>query len=234
MITDGNLYALLTPSAAFLAGVLVSLHCVGMCGPLSCSLIGQSNGSSAFLSHGVYHLGRLISYSLLGALAGGVGSGLVTWVGENPARFAPWALAAFFLALAFNLDGKLTRWQAKSGIGRGIVKRAYRLSGNKRGLALGLLTPLIPCGPLYLMLWANTLSGSATQGALIMSLFAAGTAPLMLLAQGGWTWLSVRMDAGRLAKWRRVVALVAVGLLCARAFVGTDAAAVVSGDTICK
>lgn len=234
MIEDGNLYALLTPMAAFGAGALVSLHCVGMCGPLSCALIGQRQGKSALPAHFVYQLGRLISYSLLGALAGMLGSQLVSWLGENPARFAPWAMAAFFVALALNLDGWLTKWQARSGVGRSWVQRAYRFSGHKRGFALGVLTPLIPCGPLYLMLWATTMSGSSASGFIVMASFAAGTAPLMLLAQSGWAWLSLRLDAAKLAYLRRGLALVAVGLLCLRAFVGTDAAAVVSGDELCK
>lgn len=234
MIEDGNLYALLSPVAAFVAGMLVSLHCVGMCGPLSCALIGQKKGCSALPSHGVYHLGRVFSYVLLGTLAGALGSRVVSWVGENPGRYAPWALAAFFVALAFNLDGLFTKWQAKSGIGRGIVQRAYRLSGPTRGFSLGILTPLIPCGPLYLMLWATTMSGSASQGALVMLSFVLGTMPLMLLAQSGWAWLSVRMDARKLGYLRRGVALVAVGLLCMRAFMGTDAEAIVSGEGICK
>lgn len=234
MIEDGNLYALLNPAAALVAGILVSLHCVGMCGPLSCALIGQKKGRSAVSAHAIYHLGRLISYALLGCLAGALGSRVVSWVGENPARFAPWALAAFFVALAFNLDGLFTKWQAKSGIGRGIVQRAYRLSGHTRGFSLGILTPLIPCGPLYLMLWATTMSGSSAQGAIVMGSFALGTMPLMLLAQSGWAWLSLRMDAKKLNYLRRGVALVAVGLLCLRAFVGTDAGSIVSGEGICK
>ncbi|EDY82648.1 hypothetical protein VDG1235_2271 [Verrucomicrobiia bacterium DG1235] len=234
MIEDGNLYALLNPVAAFVAGMLVSLHCVGMCGPLSCALIGQKKGRSALPSHGIYHLGRFLSYTILGSLAGALGSRIVSWVGENPAQYAPWAFAIFFVALALNLDGLLTKWQAKSGIGRGLVQRAYRFSGHTRGFSLGVLTPLIPCGPLYLMLWATTMSGSAAQGALVMFCFAAGTAPLMLLAQSGWAWLSLRMDATKLSYLRRGIALVAVGLLCLRAFVGTDAAAVVSGDALCE
>jgi sulfite exporter TauE/SafE len=234
MTADGNLYALLSPVAAFVAGALVSLHCVGMCGPLSCALIGQKKGCSALPAHGVYHVGRLISYATLGALAGALGSHVVSWVGEHPARYAPWALAAFFVALALNLDGFFTRWQAKSGVGRGIVQRAYRLSGHARGFSLGVLTPLIPCGPLYLMLWATTMSGSASQGALVMFCFASGTLPLMLLAQSGWAWLSLRMDGKKLRYLRRGVALVAVGLLCVRAFVGTEVEAVVSGEGLCK
>lgn len=234
MMGDGNLYGLLSPVAALVAGLVVSLHCVGMCGPLSCSLIGQTKGASALPSHGIYQLGRLVSYTILGAIAGGVGERVVSWLGESPTRFAPWAMAVFFVALALNLDGLVTRWQAKLGIGRSIVRKAYQIPGYMRGLSLGLLTPLIPCGPLYMMLWATTLSGSALNGAVVMSCFALGTAPLMLLAQSGWSWLSLRMDTKKLSYIRRTLALLAVGLLCMRAFVDIDAASVVSGEGVCK
>lgn len=234
MIGDGNLYELLSPLAAFVAGVVVSLHCVGMCGPLSCSMIGTKKGVSAFPAHGIYQLGRLVSYTFLGTIAGALGERVVSWLGENPARFAPWAMAIFFGALALNLDGYFTRWQARRGFGRNFVRKAYQLPGYVRGLSLGLLTPLIPCGPLYLMLWATTLSGSAAKGAIVMACFALGTAPLMLLAQSGWSWISLRMDARKLSYVRRSFALLAVILLCARAFVDIDAASVVAGEGVCK
>ncbi|MDQ8203617.1 sulfite exporter TauE/SafE family protein [Pelagicoccus sp. SDUM812003] len=231
---EGNLYALLNPAAAFVAGAVASLHCVGMCGPLSCALIGERNGVRAMGSHGVYHAGRLISYSLLGLVAGGLGAGVVGWVGTNPARLAPWALMAFFLALAFGLDGVVTRWQAKKGYGRKWVQRAYRLSGYQRGFSLGLATPLIPCGPLYLMLWATTLSGSYQNGLLVMASFSLGTMPLLLLAQSGWSWLSTRLTPSRLSYLRRGLALVAVGLLCMRAFMDTGVDALLSEDALCR
>lgn len=234
MIEDGNLMQLLSPAAALAAGAVVSLHCVGMCGPLSCALIGQEKGVSAFPSHVLYHIGRLVSYTILGAFAGAVGESLVSWLGANPTRFAPWAMAAFFVALALNLDGYFTRWQAKHGFGRGLVQRAYRLPGYARGASLGLLTPLIPCGPLYLMLWATTMSGSALQGAVVMACFAGGIIPLMLLAQSGWSWLSVRLDARKVSYLRRGMAMLAVGVLCMRAFLDLDASAIVSGDGLCK
>lgn len=233
MFSDGNLFALLDPATAIFAGLVASLHCVGMCGPLSCALIGKAKSGSMLGSHGFYHAGRVIAYAGLGALAGALGGSIVSWLGETPTKFAPWALAAFFVALAFNFDGLFTRWQARRGFGRGIVQKAYRLSGHRRGLALGLATPLIPCGPLYLMLWATTMSGSAANGAVVMAAFAAGTVPLMLLAQSGWTWLSARARPERLAYLRRGLALVAVGLICMRAFLDMGPEALIAGDALC-
>lgn len=234
MMGDGDLFSLLNPLAAFLAGAVASLHCVGMCGPLSCSLIGKTAKGSSLGAHGLYHAGRLISYSLLGAVVGGLGGEIVSWFGANPARIAPWAFVVFFLALALGLDGIFTRWQAKHGFGRKWVQRAYRLSGGARGLGLGLVTPLIPCGPLYLMLWATTMSGSWNAGAVVMASFAFGTVPMLLLAQSGWTWLATRLQPNTLNRLRRGLALVAVALICLRAFMDTGLDSLMSEDAICR
>ena len=234
MTFDGSLISLLNPLTAFVAGVVASLHCVGMCGPLSCSMIGAQSSGKMLLPHGLYHAGRLVSYSLLGVLAGVAGSAAISWFGQNPARYAPWAFVVFFLIMALGLDGYLTRWQARKGYGRGIVQRAYRFSGNARGLALGLATPLIPCGPLYVMLWATTMTGSAVSGAMTMAAFALGTVPLLLLAQTGWTWLSLRAKPQTLARLRRVLAFVAVVVISMRSVMDTSAQSLLSWDGFCN
>ena len=236
MMDSANLYALLDPEAAFIAGVVASMHCVGMCGPLSCALIskGSEKRSRILLAHSLYHSGRLVSYAFLGALAGLFGSAVVSWFGENPARFSPWGFVAFFVAMALGLDRLVTRWQTRLGWGRSIAQRAYRISGTGRGIGLGLATPLIPCGPLYLMLWVTTMSGSALDGTIVMAAFAAGTAPLLLLAQSGWTWLSFRVSPQKLLLLRRVLAVFAIAAICARAFLDTGADALIAGDSICN
>lgn len=229
------MFSLLNPAAALVAGLVASLHCVGMCGPLSCSLIGAKQpGRSEAVSRGLYHFGRLASYSALGGLAGALGSQLVSWLGENPARYAPWAFALFFLVLALGWDATFTRWQASKGYGRGLVQRAYRVSGHTRGLALGLATPLIPCGPLYLILWATTMSGSAIGGAMVMAAFALGTVPLLLLGQTGWSWLAGRAQPQRLSYLRRGLALAALAALCVRGFMDVSVAGVAAGGALCN
>ncbi len=234
MTSDGSLLSLLNPLTAFVAGVVASLHCVGMCGPLSCSMIGSPSKGKMLLPHGLYHIGRLVSYSLLGVLAGVLGSAAISWFGQNPARYAPWAFVVFFLVMALGLDGYLTRWQARKGYGRGIVQWAYRLSGNARGLGLGLVTPLIPCGPLYIMLWATTMTGSAVDGVATMAAFALGTVPLLLLAQAGWSWLSLRTKPQTLARLRRVLAVLAVLAISMRALMDTSAQSLLSWDGFCN
>src|SRR5471032_3282956 len=62
------------PGTAFLAGLVTSLHCAGMCGPLACAVMpAPSERVDAQTVSSVYHVSRLAGYGLLGALAGGVG-----------------------------------------------------------------------------------------------------------------------------------------------------------------
>ncbi len=233
-MTDSNtLFALQAPAAALAAGLVASLHCVGMCGPLSCSLLTGARERKTWWPHGFYHLGRLLSYASLGALAGGIGAGVVNGLGHRTAPFAPWAFALFFLLLALGWDGFLTRWQARIGVGRNLTRRAYRLTGGARGFALGALTPLIPCGPLYLALWAVTMSGSWLAGSVAMAAYAAGTIPALFAAQSGWGWLSARARPETLQRLRRGLAFAAVGVICARAFVDTDLNALLAGEALC-
>lgn len=232
MSLDLNLYALLNPAIAFVAGTVASLHCVGMCGPLSCAMLGCSgNRLSRF---GGYHLGRLVSYATLGALAAMIGGQLVDWVGANPAKIAPWAFAAFFMVLVLGVDSWVTRWHAKRGLGRVVSKKAYQVTGNARGLALGLASPLIPCGPLYVMLWVSTMSGSAIGGLLVMAAYALGTMPLMIGAQAGINWLSHRMRPNQMLWLRRGLGSLALLAVCARAFLDTDIGALMAEDILCR
>lgn len=231
---EGNLYVLLDPATALVAGLIASLHCVGMCGPLSCSVMRGKPGTNLLASQFHYHLGRLLSYATLGGVVGGLGELVVTWLGDYPARYAPWAFALFFLALVFGLDSRLARWQAKRGLGRGVMRAAYRMDGNMRGLALGLATPLIPCGPLYLMLWVTTMSGMWLDGAIAMSAFAVGTMPALWAAQGGWNWLSGRLAPARLDRLRRILAALALGLVLYRYTLDLGVDGVTAGGLLCR
>ncbi len=184
--------------AAFLAGLVTSVHCLGMCGPLACSFcmkspIGQSN-ASRLLSIGSYHGGRLISYTLAGLLAGALGASIARVFTGTIGHLLPWAMVVLFLVIGFGLERKLhpPRW-----ISRFFPKKAAAQAGQSQSailppLALGLATVLLPCGPLYMVLAVAVVSGSATSGAEFMAAFALGTIPLIAVMQssvaaaGGW------------------------------------------------
>ena len=193
---------------AFVAGVVTSLHCAGMCGPLACALMpGRADDADPQAVASIYHLARLAGYGVLGAVAGGIGQLPLALVGASVWRYLPWLLVVFFIAVAFRLDQRLPRHTVLGRI-HGAV--ATRLRGGSRLRAAGLLglaTPLLPCGPLYFLLSLALLAGSALRGAETLLAFGLGTVPLLWLAQANFHWLRERMGPVGLARLQRVVAL---------------------------
>ncbi|QDU76797.1 hypothetical protein Pan97_38540 [Bremerella volcania] len=172
---------------ASLAG---SGHCVGMCGPFAI-LAGQSNTSSfarRSLAVGNYHLGRLLTYLLLGIIAGSAGS-LVDLGGSAMGlqRLAAWITGSIMIAyglfaiLRFSRLGSL-HFALPEKIGS-LVQKAFRwtgrLSGNTKALAIGGITAWLPCGWLYAFVLIALGTSSPWSGLFVMLIFWLGTIPLL-------------------------------------------------------
>jgi len=182
-----------TPAAAFVAGLVTSLHCLGMCGPLACAVMpvrrDQGDLSAAATA---YHLSRLAGYAALGALAGGIGRMPLAWFSTGVLRWLPWLGVLFFVGLAMRWDLRLPKIPF---LGRVFLRVAGFFRGYPPAVAsaaLGLATPLLPCGPLYFLIALALLSGSAGRGAEFMLAFGLGTVPLLWLAQAQF---------GRVQRW---------------------------------
>ena len=173
-----------SPSAAFIAGLVTSLHCAGMCGPLACTLMpGKGKAGDPETIATIYHTSRLTSYALLGALAGGLCMLPLAWISRSYAQWLPWLLVLFFIALALRLDRKLPR---PAFLNRFTLTVHTWLRGKtlvQAAAILGFCTPLLPCGPLYFLLALALLSGSALHGIEFMLAFGLGTVPLLWIAQ---------------------------------------------------
>lgn len=160
-----------------------------------------------------YHGARLFSYGLIGALCGSLGQQPLKWFFDSPAALLPWVLVLVFLIFGFGLEKKLPRppvllkWTAK------LRFRLGKLSPVRSGLALGLLTPLLPCGPLYLLFGAALLSGSAIRGAEFSLAFGLGTVPLLWIAQQQLRRLGKRFN---LVTIQRSLAILSACLLAFR------------------
>lgn len=199
----------MSPLAALLAGgalgVASAPHCAAMCGSLAayCGAATRRGGLG-------YHLGRLGSYALLGALAGG---GAALGATALPAKWASallsWALAAALLVGA----RRLLRAAPEPGLTRlGIGARSSwldRLRDRALGLArrpvaFGAATALLPCGALYAAALLAAGTGDALGGAAAMIGFAgasgAGLVALAALAR------RLRPHLARDAVLRQVVA----------------------------
>ncbi len=171
-------------------------------------------------SHALYHLGRLLAYASLGAVAGFVG-GRVAHLGAlvGVAHAATVVAGALMIGWGASTLAAMAGWRVHlsltpAGWTHVLVNGMRYLRDQQpstRAFIVGLTTSLLPCGWLYVFVAAAGGTGNARDGALLMMVFWAGTVPA-LLAVG----LSAQRIAGRFR--RRLPALSAavvmiIGLL---------------------
>ena len=180
----------------FLVGLMTSTHCVAMCGGINISqCAGKMNGLGGYRSKTfpslLYNGGRVFSYTVIGGIAGGIGS-VVTPGGGVKAGVVIVA-GIFMVLMGLNLLGFF------SGL-RGILPRvpkfaARKINSGKKGkgpFLVGMLNGLMPCGPLQAMQLYALSTGSFAQGALSMLVFSLGTVPLMFGLGALSSFLSAR------------------------------------------
>lgn len=192
---------------AFLVGLAGGVHCAAMCGGIVAALnlhiprgisssapAPTSSGSSALLGglprQLAYSLGRMATYTCLGALAGGAGSLGLLYNDVLPAQLLLLVLAnALIILLGLYLAGLGTSVLALERAG-GFVWRGVRRLGARiapaqtvpRAVAVGLTWGSIPCGLVYSVLAMALVAGGALQGAAVMAAFGLGTLPNLLAA----------------------------------------------------
>lgn len=208
------------PGTAFVAGLVTSLHCAGMCGPLACAVMpaARDDADPQTVST-VYHVTRLLGYGALGALAGGIGRLPLAFLSDDVVRYLPWLLVLFFIAVAIRFDQRLPRFPVLGrayGWVAGHLRGAKNRSRLRAAAALGLATPLLPCGPLYFLISLAMLSGSALHGAETLLAFGLGTVPLLWFAQTNYHWLRLKLGPVWLARAQTTLALVVAGILAWR------------------
>lgn len=207
-----------TSAAAFLAGLVTSVHCVGMCGPLSCSwAVSAKPGASGFMRDtGLYHAGRLVSYALVGTLAGFIGVMPLKFFQHGAGIVLPWMLVIAFVIVGMGLETYLPKPQfLRVGVRR-IQTAAFRMHSAAQAGLLGFATPLLPCGPLYLMFALAMANGSAIKGGEFAFAFGLGTLPLLWLAQTQLHLISGKVQPQTMRKIQRGLALAAALIMAWR------------------
>ena len=166
-------------SALFVTGLLTSVHCVAMCGGinLSQSVGTGESGKNRMRNPLLYNLGRVISYTVIGAIVGGIGS--VLFLSETLKAILLSLAALGMLLMGLSMLGWLPWWLTPR-MPRFLSGRLGKAGVGKGPLVVGLLNGLMPCGPLQAMQLYALATGSALTGALSMFLFSLGTVPLML------------------------------------------------------
>jgi len=175
---------------AFLAGLLGSGHCFGMCGGIAGSLgaISGVGNRSIALPALQFNSGRVLGYALLGAVAGGVLGAAGEIMALKP--LGKWlrgltALMVLLIGLRFLLDWRGLDLIEKGGAGlwKRILPLAVRISQRHDWVGrfgLGICWGFLPCGLVYTVLVTAASTGGAIAGAATMAAFGVGTLPAML------------------------------------------------------
>jgi sulfite exporter TauE/SafE len=174
------------PWATFIAGLMGSLHCIGMCGGLAMACSGQEKGTKSGLWS--YQFGRLASYSILGGVAGFIGQSFN--IGHAPKWFTlvPASLIGLiFIYMGISVyRGKKPEIKLPSFI-QNLQSKLFRkfLSAKSpltKSFGVGAVSILLPCGFLYGVVIATAAFQSPLMGAVGMATFWLGTVPAMGLA----------------------------------------------------
>jgi sulfite exporter TauE/SafE len=177
------------PLALAVGGFASGLHCAGMCG-------GISAGFSLLRREGLwrrqlaFNAGRITSYAAAGALAGALGSAGAYAAGALPAQTFSLLFASVFALLAgIHLAGYGFPLAKLESLGLPVWRRLQPLAASllpartlAQSYAAGLAWGWLPCGLVYGALAAAVFAGGASEGAVAMAAFGAGTLPWLLAA----------------------------------------------------
>lgn len=170
----------------FVVGVFTSIHCVAMCGGINLSQTVSTQKSDnakitrkSLMPSFLYNSGRVVSYTLVGAFVGALGS-VVSFSGYAKGIVA--ILAGGFMIIMginmLNIFPSLKKLNPR--LPRFIVNfmNHEKIKSNSQ-FYVGLLNGLMPCGPLQAMQLYALSTGDPIKGALSMFFFGLGTTPLM-------------------------------------------------------
>lgn len=201
--------------SVFVVGLMGAGHCLGMCGGIVGALsMAAANKTDRWQRLVFYNIGRLFSYSLLGALVGVFGFAFEQF-------FGPWLrfiaglllilmglyLANWWRALVWLEKAGALLWRRIQPLG----KKLLPLHSAWQAMPLGMLWGLLPCGLIYTALAFAASQGSAMSGAIVMLAFGFGTLPAIIVSGAFATQLQ-RLLARRAL--RTAMALLLIGFGC--------------------
>lgn len=196
--------------AAFFVGLVGSLHCIGMCGPIVIALpVPNTSNLSFFTGRILYNLGRVVTYSFLGAVLGLLGSKIALTGTQQVVSI----VLGVVIIIAVFLPQKYKNYFAQHSL---IQKLAHPLKSNigvlfSKGsfsamFLIGILNGFLPCGLVYVALAGAIASGDAISGTTVMILFGLGTVPAMFVASVFGKFINI----GIRTKIRKAVPVLAI------------------------
>ena len=172
--------------SALIFGLLGSFHCVGMCGPIAFMLpVNRSNSVKKVLQIFAYHFGRLLAYSFIGLFFGLVGKSLYIFGIQQQLSIIIGIIMIVVVVIPvktfnkYNFSKPIYKVisKVKSALGQALKRKTANTF-----LTIGFLNGFLPCGLVYIAVFASMTTQNAYQGSLYMALFGLGTIPLMTTA----------------------------------------------------
>lgn len=169
--------------AALTLGLLGSMHCIGMCGPLVLAVPGSAEWRWKFLlERSIYNSGRVVTYGVMGALLGLIGKSILIGV-QQDLSIVLGVTILITVAIPFGLKSNLEKFSPLKFV-YAFVKQKFALLMQKRGMTalfvLGMMNGLLPCGLVYTALIGATAVADVWQSTLFMMIFGIGTIPALV------------------------------------------------------
>ena len=172
--------------SAFILGLLGSFHCVGMCGPIAFMLpVDRSNTYKKITQISIYHFGRLLAYSIIGLVFGLIGKSLYIFGYQQQLSII---IGVLMILVVLIPQQTFNKYNFSKPVYRLISKVKYAVGSAMKKktmdtfLTIGFLNGFLPCGLVYMALFAAIACGNAINGSLYMAIFGLGTIPLMTTA----------------------------------------------------
>jgi sulfite exporter TauE/SafE len=203
--------------AAISLGLLGSLHCVGMCGPLALALpVHHKNISFKIVSIFSYNLGRALTYFLLGVFFGLIGQGFAIFGLQQILSISIGALilVSILIPKVFRFDLlKNPGWQISVSRLKSKISNYINDAGTASFLIIGMLNGLLPCGLVYMAIAGAIATGNSLNGGLFMAFFGVGTIPAMFAIMWFGQLISIKFRSGIRKAFPYMISVIAIMMI---------------------
>ncbi|MCX7736225.1 MAG: sulfite exporter TauE/SafE family protein [Candidatus Kapabacteria bacterium] len=196
--------------AGFILGLFGSLHCLGMCGPIALAIPHTNYGKlTLIVDNLLYNLGRILTYTFLGALAGTIGAGIKLAGFQETVSLIMGIILLLYLIIPKKAKTSFLNLSFIKKISDFFTSLFQKFLVNPKKSSLfviGILNGFLPCGLVYVAL-AASLAGTADtiKSALFMALFGIGTTPIMAFVYTVKKFISTELK-------RKLTKLIPVGI----------------------
>jgi len=171
-------------AAAVTLGLLGSMHCIGMCGPLVLAVPSTARSRMVFfVERIIYNVGRTVTYGVMGAVLGLIGKGIMVNV-QQDISIVVGVLILVTVGIPLALRSRLEQLSPLKMTYQ-FVKEKFSALLQKRGTAalffLGMVNGLLPCGLVYTALIGATAVADLWKSSLFMMVFGMGTIPALVV-----------------------------------------------------